>query len=263
MALPKALLCSLGEYTADTEEAKLRQAGFATATVRWSELLNQTNDWMQLAEVLDEPAVQAWVFAGSPEDVTEDLLCRMSLLMLTLKRETQPGTAFVLCEEGNIPTLSPLLSHIGVYHSLDSFAARLMAARFRPGTQLALPFHIRAVLNPMIGLWLELAPDENEAQPDFVAGVLNAEITAFGVGPRGAIPAKSTLSFPMLGIEGTCRYTPFSACAAQNALDERTACFCKVSGIPAGIFLGKYPHEDKNSPCGEDWQAVPLLFLNL
>lgn len=263
MPLPKALLCSLGDYTTDTEEAKLRQTGFATATVRWPDLLNQTNDWMQLAEVLDEPAVQAWVFAGSPADVTEDLLCRISLLTLALHRESPPNTAFVLCEEGNTPSLSPFLSHISIHHSLAPFAARLMAARFRPGVQLSLPFHIRAVLNPMIGLWLELAPDGNESQPDFVSGVLNAEITAFGVGPRCAIPAKSTLTFPMLGIEGTCRDAPFSACAAQNALDERTACFCKVSGIPAGVFLGRYPQEDKSSPCGEDWQAVPLLFLDL
>lgn len=247
MPLPKALLCVLGDYAADLEETKLRQAGFATAVLHWNDLINQTHDWMQLAGVLDEPAVQAWVIAGEPADFTEDVLDRVTLLALALRRKTQPGTALVLCEESPAPSLPPFMGHVAVHHSLEPFAARLMAARFKPGVALSLPFHIRPWLDPLIGLWLEVAPAEERTQPDFTVGVLDADITAFGVGPRGAIPARSRLAYPMLGVKGEWEGRAFSACAAKNALSETTACFCKVEGIPRGVFLGKYLGEtDKN-----------------
>lgn len=256
MPLPKALLCVLGDYVADLEEAKLRQAGFATAVLHWNELINPTHDWMQLAGVLDEPAVQAWVIAGEPADFTEDVLGRVSLLALALRRKTQPATALVLCEEGPVPALPPLLGHVTAYHSLEPFAARLMAARFKPGLALSLPLHLRPWLDPLIGLWLEVAPAKERAQPDFTVGVLNADITAFGVGPRGAIPARSRLAYPMLGVKGAWEGRAFSACAAKNALSEATACFCKVEGIPHGVFLGRYLDETQ-----QDQEVVLVRFF--
>lgn len=253
MPLPKALLCALGEYPAAVEEAKLRQAGFATATLCWKDLLNQTNDWMQLVDVLDDEAVQAWVLAGEPADFTAGVIRRMSLVALALRRPSQPGTALVLCEEGPAPALPPLLEHVSIRHSLDPFAARLMAARFKPGAELATPMRVRPLLDPMIGLWLEVAPAAGGGQPDFMVGVLEAEITAFGVGPAGVIPARSTLAYPLLGVRGIMKGQAFSACAAQNPLDDGQSCFCKVEGVPAGVFLGGYPEAG-----AED--VVPLLF---
>lgn len=247
MPLPKALLCALGEYPAHVEEAKLRQAGFATAVLRWKELAEQTNDWMQVAEVLEEQAVQAWVLAGEPADFSEDLLCRLTLLALALRRGTQPGTALVLCEEGPAPAVPALMEHVTIYRSPDPFAAKLMAARFKPGVELATPLHLRPLLDPMIGLWLEVAPPAGQSQPDFTVGVLGAEILAFGVGPRGVIPAKSKLTYPVLGVKGELEGRSFCACAARNGLNADTACYCKVEGIPRGVFLGRYLPEAEDS----------------
>lgn len=242
MPLPKALLCVLGDYSAHPEESKLRQAGFATAVLHWKDLAKQTNDWMQLAEVLEDTAVQAWVIAGEPAEFTEDVLCMTTLLALSLRRKSQPGTAFVLCGKGPDPILPPVMGHVKIWQSSEPFAARLMAARFKPGTSLSVPFHIRALLNPMIGLWLEIAPADGQLA-GFTAGVLEADIRAFGVGPLGAIPNKSRLAYPVLGAKGTLKDMPFSACAAQNELTESTACYCKVDGLPRGVFLGNYLDE--------------------
>ncbi len=239
MPLPKALLCVMGDYSAHLEESKLRQAGFATAVLHWKELANQKNDWMQLAEVLEDTAVQAWVIAGAPAEFTENVLCMITLLALSLRRKSQPGTAVVLCGEGPAPILPPVMNHVKIWHSPEPFAARLMAARFKPGTNLSVPFHIRALLNPMIGLWLEIAPTDGQ-MAGFTAGVLEADIPTFGVGPLGAVPKKSQLAYPVLGAKGTLRDIPFSACAAKNELTESIACYCKVEGIPRGVFLGNY-----------------------
>ena len=242
MPLPKALLCVLGDYSAHLEESKLRQAGFATAVLHWKELANRTNDWMQLTDVLDDISVQAWVIAGEPAEFTENTLCLITLLALSLRRESQPGTAFVLCGSGPAPILPPVMSHVRIWHSQEPFAARLVAARFKPGNNLSTPFHVRALLNPMIGLWLEIAPAEGQ-MAGFTAGVLEANIPAFGVGPLGAIPNKSQLAYPVLGVQGTLKARQFSACAAKNALTESIACYCKVDGIPQGVFLGNYLDE--------------------
>lgn len=239
MPLPKALLCVLGKSPAHEEESQLRQAGFATAVLRWEELAGRTQDWMQLSEILDDPAVQAWVMAGEPEAFGTDVLRMTSLLALSLRRESQPGTAFVLYGQGRMPALPPLMRHAKVCPAHAPFAAQLMAARFRPGATLATPFHVRAILSPLIGLWLEIAPAGGR-QEGFTIGVTEAEISAFGVGPHGAVPQKSRLDYPVSGIQGTMNGIPFSACAARNAIGENEACYCKVEGIPRGVFLGNY-----------------------
>lgn len=255
MPLPKALLCALGEYSPQAEEAALRQAGFATAVLHWKDLADRTNDWMQLAPILDDPAVQAWVLAGEAADFSEDLLCRVALLALALNRPAQPGTALVVQGGGPAPALPPLLDHVATYRPHDPFAARLMAARFKPGAALATPMHVRALPDPVLGLWLEVAPAAGMAQTDFSVGVLEAEITSFGVGPRGAIPARSQLDYPVLGVKGELGGRGFCACAARNELNEATACYCRVEGIPRGVFLGTYLDEVEQS--GEA-VALPL-----
>lgn len=103
MPLPKALLCALGDHSPATEEAGLRRAGFATAVLHWKDLADKTNDWMQLAAVLDDPAVQAWVLTGEAADFTEDLLCRVALLALALDRPTQPARPWFFTEKVRRP----------------------------------------------------------------------------------------------------------------------------------------------------------------
>lgn len=255
MPLPKALLCSLGDYDALSEENQLRQAGFATAVLCWKDLANRNNDWMQLSGILDDPAVQAWVIAGPAAEFTGEVLCRLSLLALSLRRQGQPGTAFVLSGEGPAPDLPPLMRHAGIWRAGDPFAARLMAARFRPAAGLQLPFHARALLSPLAGLWLEIAPAEGP-MPGFTVGVLDAEIRAFGVGPTGSLPKTSRLAYPLQGIRGSLKEHAFSACAARNELTEAEACFCKVEGIPQGVFLGSYLPDAETEA-----EVTTLMFL--
>lgn len=242
MSLPKAVLIRLGEYDAITEEAQLRKTGFATAVISWKELHTTTADWMQLAEILADKAICAWVIAGESKEFTPDLYSRVSLLALSLPDGLSPAIAFIRCDEGAVPPLPEILQNCRLYHSLDPFAAKLMAARFSNSKTLApLPFHIRAHLDSLIGLWLEICPSE---QPDFTIGVLQAEIIAFGIGDKGVIPATSTMTYPILGITGDIGQQPFYACAAQNSIGGGTSCFCKIDGIPTGVFLGDYPVDD-------------------
>jgi hypothetical protein len=243
MALPKAILCIFGAYDGQHEEAALRRSGFATACLRWDEL-ERDNAWMELPSILDDPAIVAWVFAGEPGEYTEDMRIKTSLVSLALTRERQPATAVVFCEAGDRPNMPPLLAHVALYHSLDPFAAKLMAARFKEAKPPYRPFHMRAHTGPLLGLWLEAGPPEGTDMEGFMLGVLEADITAFGEGPRGALPSKSILAYPMLGVKGELGGRPFCACAAQNMLGGGNACYCKIDGLPRGVFLGPYADDE-------------------
>lgn len=243
MALPKAMLCVMGETAGVPEETLLRASGFATATIHWEEVATVQRGWTQLLPILDDPALQAWVFAGHPADFTDELLSQISMLTLAMTRPAPPMTAFVLLGSGEEPAFPELLGHIRIFYGNTSFAPKLAAARLKPRNALPKPFHVRAHVDPLIGQWLEVGPAAGDAWEGFMAGVVGAETVAFGVGPRGALPQKSTLNYPQCGIKGEWGDQTFSACAAKNTIDADTACFLRVEGCPRVVFVTEYPQE--------------------
>lgn len=247
MALPKAMLCILGNQpgVGAPEEVLLRAAGFATATIRWEEVAAQQRGWMQLMPILNDASLQAWVFAGRPADITEELLSQVSMLTLGMSRPTPPVTAFVLLGSGEEPAFPDLLDHVRVFHGNASFAPRLAAARLKPMCMLPRPFHIRAHVDPFIGQWLEIGPLENETWDGFMAGVVDAEVTAFGIGLRGNLPQKSVLHHPQSGIKGEWGDLRFSACAAKNSMTSDMACYMRVEGCPRIVFITGYQDENR------------------
>ncbi|MCL1985378.1 MAG: hypothetical protein FWG59_02895 [Betaproteobacteria bacterium] len=245
MALPKAVLCTLDVNDAQhpPEEAQLRATGFATASIPWQTLKDQRG-WMQLGPVLDDPAVQAWVIAGNPEDFTPELRCQISLLSLSLRREHALNTAVVLREQGAFQDFPPHMK-LSVFAPGQAFAGKLMAARYvKMKTSSPLPLHMASHLDPLIGLWLEIGPQIGDCWPGCMVGLLSAEITAFGIGARGCIPQKSVLEYPQYGIRGNWGEHPFNACAARNALDAETSCYIRVEGWPHAVFVTRYPDEE-------------------
>lgn len=241
MSLPKAVILRLGGYDARLEEIQLRKVGFATGSIAWEELRPETSYWLQLGSVLADGGVCAWVIAGESKDFTPEIYASISLLSLSLSSASLPATAIVQCDNMALPPAPLMLEHCAAFHSLDSFAAKLMVARLRknkPSFVSSCP--LRSHLDPLTGLWLEIFPQ----QTGFTIGVLEAEIIAFGVGKRGVIPASTTLTYPILGISGDINGTPFHACAAQNTIGNGCSCFCKIQGLPSGVFWGLYPEEN-------------------
>lgn len=245
MTLPKALLCLVGDTVGDSQEANLRAAGFATTTIRWREVTALRFGWMHLADILDDPSFCAWILAGEPDECIPELLAQTRLLMLALRRLQPPILAFVPRRRA-FPALPVLRNHALVFAPGEAFAGRLMAARFKPTQIPPQPCHLKTHLNPLAGLWLEIGPARGEAWDGFMVGTLAAKVTAFGVGPRGTIPRRTSLAHPLCGIRGDVAGMPFEACAAKNPVSEETACFVLVQGIPHGIFIGGYPEGENN-----------------
>ena len=239
MIFPKAVLCQLGEGGGD-EEAQLRSVGFATGSIGWKEIDMQRNGWIQLLPVLEDPAVLAWVIAGEPDDFTPAIRSQIALLTLAMRREKPLLVALRLQSEGAFVDVPPALAQVLLFKPADAFAAKLMALRVRPRPAPELPFVCLPHLDPLLGLWLEVSPPLGARQEDFMIGVFGGEISAFGVGPSGVVPEKSSLHYPQLGIRGDIGGREFFACAAKNALGEGVSCYLRLEGFPEGVFLTRY-----------------------
>jgi hypothetical protein len=181
------------------------------------------------------------------------------MLTLALTRPTPPVTACVLTGNGEEPAFPDLLGHIKIFHGNTSFAAKLAAARMKPQASLPRPFHVAAHLDPLAGQWLELGPAADECWTGFMAGVVDAEVVAFGIGPRGVLPQKPTLTAPQCGIPGDWGGYSFSACAAKNEIDGSHACYMRVEGCPRVVFITDYP-EDTQEKGSDQWVLSLDLF---
>jgi hypothetical protein len=248
MALPKALLCRLGQDGASSGEAQelsLRAVGFATATLRWNEFRPETNDWLRLAEVLEEPSLAAWVISGPPEAFNPGIISQISLLTLALDRKPGPVTAFVTSlPDKTALDLPPILSHVKIFDPLDPYAAKLMAASFKPPENKPRPFYLKTYASPLIGLWLEVGPNESEKWTGIMLAVTKTLIDVLGVGPRGQIPKKSIVNYPRHGLEGHLGDLKFNASAAKNTLDAETSAYIRLAGPPNHLIIGPYPEQE-------------------
>ena len=261
MALPKAVLCVLGDEPADhSAEEELRSIGFATFSITWKELDSIQNGWIQLLSPLEDPTVTAWAIVGKADEFTDAVRCKIALLSLAMEREAPPATAFVIFDEGDFPDLPYSMSHIRVFRHTQKYAVELLVAKVKPDPLAPTPFYVKPHLNPLVGAWLELGPPDGEEWPGFMAGLTNAVVSSFGVGPRGAIPAKSVLSFPMLGIEGNIGERPFNACAAKDTLSSETSCFIRLDGLPDMVFCMGYPDDESQSD-GDERPPVQFEFV--
>lgn len=251
MATPKALLCRLGKGTSpEPEEHALRSVGFAVGGVAWNELNAQPRGWMQLAPLLSEPGLTAWIMMGKAEDFTPDVVSGMTMLSLALKKPLL--TACVVIDDGEVKFSQHLKGIRILRHA--AWAAKVMALRTTRCVVEDAGFHIRAHLSPFTGQWLEIGPDAGEIWTGFMVGVTGAEVAAVGVGPRGRAPLRCVLHYPQMGILGELDGRPFHACAAQNVLDADTACYVRVDGFPHAVFVAGPPE-------GEERERRPLRVL--
>ena len=74
-------------------------------------------------------------------------------------------------------------------------------------------------------------------------GVSGADITFHGVGPKGSLPSRSVLNYPMKGLKVNLGDKEYVAWAVQNELDGGSSYFVKVDGCPESLLFGPYASE--------------------
>ena len=205
--------------------------------------------WMAPRDNLIDPAVAIWLIIGSAEELlASDNLYGLSLL--TIAVQAQRGHHFpimILQTQGQLiepDQLSTPLKGTNVMMASDTgLGAKIVAKVHTAPTPISPEYHLDIYANEKIGQWFEIVP-VSSSWPGVMFGVSDGEIAFHAVGPKGQLPAKTVLNFPMQGLKLQMGEKDYLAWATQNELDPETSYFVKVDGNPESIIFGPYSTDE-------------------
>jgi hypothetical protein len=205
--------------------------------------------WMAPRDNLIDPAVAIWLILGSAEELlASDNLYGLSLL--TIAVQAQRGHHFpimILQTQGQLiepDQLSTPLKGANVMMTSDTgLGAKIVAKVHTAPTPISPEYHLDIYANEKIGQWFEILP-VSSSWPGVMFGVSDGEIAFHAVGPKGQLPTKTVLNFPMQGLKLQMGEKDYLAWATQNELDRETSYFVKVDGNPASIIFGPYSTDE-------------------
>ncbi|MBW2107499.1 MAG: hypothetical protein JRI36_02370 [Deltaproteobacteria bacterium] len=231
--------------------AQLKAYGLKPSGHFWEDDLEKLA-WIKPRSALADKDVVLWAIMGTEEDFQSPAL-RYGLSLLAITVQAERGADFpivVLQLEGQtvLPEALPTpLKGVDVLPvSGAATGPKLVAKAHRtPQGQKDLAYRLDLYGNEHIGQWFEVGPGAG-AWSGAMFAVSDAEIVFHGIGPKGRLPEKSVLNYPMKGLKLTLGDKEYTAWAVQNPLDGETSYFVKVQGFPESILFGAYTQEDNS-----------------
>ncbi len=191
-----------------------------------------------------------WAISASDKDLLNpDFRYGLSLLAITV--QAQKGNHFPiiilqtdgdLIDSDTLPT--PLRGADILSASNPAFGAKLVAKLHTPSDKTSSDYRLDIYGIPQIGQWFEVGP-ENTSWQGAMFGVSDAEITFHAVGPKGKLPEKSVLNYPLKDMKLNLGEKEYTAWAVQNEQNPETSYFVKVEGHPSSVVFGSYSTEDE------------------
>ncbi|MGA1876007.1 MAG: hypothetical protein ACMUIA_10405 [bacterium] len=206
--------------------------------------------WSKPREELLKSEVSLWLIMTSSEDLALSSI-RYGLSLLVTMVQAHKGLSFpigILLTGGDtvksedLPT--PLKGADFLAQDDPALGAKLVAKVHSPASNVVSDYRLDVYASSRIGQWLEVGP-QHKPWHGAMLGVAGAEITAHAVGPKGSLPDKSVLNYPIRGMKATIGEREYTAWAVQNELDPHTSYFVKVEGTPESIMFGPYSPEDE------------------
>jgi len=205
--------------------------------------------WMAPRDNLIDPAVAIWLILGSAEELLASDN-HYGLSLLTIAVQAQRGHHFpimILQTQGQLlepDQLSTPLKGVTVMMASDTgLGAKIVAKLHTARTPIPPEFHLDIYANEQIGQWFEIVPVSSN-WPGVMFGVSDGGIAFHAVGPKGQLPRKTVLNFPMQGLKLQMGEKEYLAWATQNELDPETSYFVKVDGNPESIIFGPYSTDE-------------------
>jgi len=248
--MKKVWLTSLGsdEETVQKLMAQFKTYGLEVGGHFWQDDL-QGVAWMAPRDDIIDTAVNAWLILGSAEELlAPDTLYGLSLLAIAVRAQRgQQFPIIILQTPGQVldpDQLSTPLKDIDVLNAPDAgLGAKIVAKLHTASAPISSEYHLDLYANKQIGQWFEIVP-VNSSWPGVMFGVSEGEIAFHAVGPKGQLPAKTVLNYPMQGLQLQMGEKEYQAWATQNELDPETSYFVKVEGNPASIIFGPYSTDE-------------------
>jgi hypothetical protein len=248
--MKKVWLTSLGsdEETVQRMMKQFKTYGLEVDGHFWKNDL-QGVAWLAPRDRLVDPAVALWLIVGSAEELlAPDNLYGLSLLTIAVKAQRGHHFPIMILQTQEAPLapdqLSTPLKDANLLMASDSgLGAKVVAKVHTAFTPALTEYHLDIYANEKIGQWFEIVPVASE-WPGAMFGVSDGEIAFHAVGPKGQLPRKTVLNFPMQGLKLQLGEKDYLAWATQNELDPETSYFVKVEGNPASIIFGPYSTDE-------------------
>lgn len=228
----------------------LGQYGFEVTGGIWVDDLPHLQ-WLTLgAELLDAAKADLWLIAGDAKSFTTPSH-RYALSLLTATVREGRGDGFpimclgldVLPNMEHMPTLMRPLQCLIVTD--QSWPAKLVAAAFHPAKAKWADVRLSVWANPLFGQWFEIGSREEHWAGAMFGVTAEGTITHHAVGPKGQVPERTILEYPVEGMQAQVRETTFTAWSVQNALGPDDSYYVKVEGFPAMVIVGGHPGTDQ------------------
>jgi hypothetical protein len=228
---------------------KLQQYGLVVKGHFWEDDLEKVA-WSKPRDELLKPEVTLWLILTSAENFSKPSI-QYGLSLLSMMLYAQRGLSFpivILLTQGEAPsseTLPTLLKGIDFMSQSDpALGAKMVAKVHSPVKQIDSEYRIDVYANPQIGQWLEIGP-KNISWNGAMFGVSDAKISYHAVGPKGSLPDKAVLNYPVKDMKVTLGEKEYIVWAVQNEVNTETSYFIKVEGFPESIIFGPYSSDEQ------------------
>jgi hypothetical protein len=201
--------------------------------------------WIQAGDAVAHPDIGLWAIVASEDDLASaSVIYGLSMLAVIVQAERGSGFPIIILQTGGrsiAPAALPTpFKGVDLLPLADSALGAKLVARVHGAHKTMDPeYYLNIQGNDQVGQWFELGPQRG-SWPGIIFGVTGADITFQAVGPRGKLPEKSVLEYPVQGIQLGLGEKEVTAWAVRNELDAQTSYYVKVEGSPDTILFGPY-----------------------
>ncbi|MBN2254125.1 MAG: hypothetical protein JW736_00310 [Deltaproteobacteria bacterium] len=198
--------------------------------------------WMAARDELIRGDTAAWIILSSPQDIrVGSVRYGLSLLALSMQAVRGHGIPIVFLHDGAPLTNDMLPTPFRGAEILSmgnpAVGAKLVAAANTPVKRIETDYRLDVIALPKLGLWFEVGP-VHDAWEGVMFGVNGGEIDFQGVGPKGKLPDRAVLEYPMEGMMLSAGEAEYAAWAVQNELSGDSSYYVRVKGEPSSIIFG-------------------------
>ncbi len=206
--------------------------------------------WILPRKELLDPKTALWLILTSVEEMLKpSIRYGLSLLALAVQANRETGLPITILQTSGDPispeTLTtPLKAAEVLSHKGTVPGAKLVAMVHQPFQPIVPEYRFDIYGHEQIGQWFEVGPRQTDWK-GAMFGVHGGEITIHAVGPKGRLPEKSVLHYPMKGMKLVLGKEEYVAWAVQNPLNQDTSYYIKVDGCPDSIIFGPLAEKDE------------------
>ena len=227
-------------------EARGGRFDYGASPLQWSELMNT---------LAQQPDVDAWILAIDAASAERpEIRYALSLTAAHLAAVRGPGfhMGLLSLDASDAPTELPfLLSRLTPYAIANvSWAASLVARLFSPTAAPGDDWRLNVHADTYVGQWFEVGPVSQWHGALFGVSQTGCDhqvpaITHVAVGPRGALPQRAVLEYPVKDMKLQVGDDAYTAWAVSNELAADQSFYVKVEGLPRSIVFAGSPGEDQ------------------